>query len=289
MQSKTFLITGTTHGIGTVTAREIARRGHRVVMANRHAERGEKIRDALRAETGNPEIHNLRCDLASFQSIRDCVAEYRCSFNGLDVLVNNAALTSIDHRRSDDGFELVFAVNHLGPFLLTLLLLDLLRASTSGRIVNVASRIYKRGVLDLDDINYTGAYPPRAAYARSKLANVLFTLALHRRLQGSSITVNCLHPGVIASNLLPQDRWWLKLVIPIANRFRISVEEGAGTSLYLALSEEVAATSGRYFDEQQRVEPLEPVALDIAQQEALWKRSAEWTGLHGNATTAINP
>jgi retinol dehydrogenase 12 len=269
------VITGTTHGIGRVTSRELARAGYAVVMLCRNQPAAARLRDELRALVPRSDIHAVHCDVASLASVRACADSVRRDFGHLALLINNAGMVSTIRRRSPDGLELCFATNHLGPFLLTRLLLD--RLSPSGRIINVASWVHYRGRLNLQSIDARRAhYSPTQAYAQSKLANVMFSLALARRLEGHDITVNCLHPGVVASNLLPR---WLRAYYRLTGRPMIDAERGACTSLYLALSAEVAGLSGRYFDEQQRERPASALARDVQQQELLWEASERWTGL----------
>ncbi len=269
------VITGTTHGIGRVTSRELARAGYTVVMLCRDLESAAQLRDELRPLVPRSAIHLVHCDLASLASVRACADAVRGDFGNLGLLVNNAGMVSSFRRRSPDGFELCFVTNHLGPFLLTRLLLD--RLSPGGRIINVASWVHYRGRLNLQSVDAPRVrYSPTAAYAQSKLANVMFTLALARRLEGQDITVNCLHPGVVATNLLPR---WLRALYRLTGREVIDAEHGARTSLYLALSAEVAGLSGRYFDEQQRERPASALARDVPQQELLWEASERWTGL----------
>jgi NAD(P)-dependent dehydrogenase (short-subunit alcohol dehydrogenase family) len=267
------VITGTTHGIGTVTARELAKAGFTVVMLCRDLAAGGRVREAIRAVAPGADIHVRSCDLGRLASVRDCAAAVRGDVESIALLINNAGRVSTRQRLSDDGFELTFATNHLGPFLLTELLRD--RMSAAGRIITVASRAHYRGSLDLQRIEAPrGRYSPTAAYAQSKLANVLHTFALARRLAGSSVTANCLHPGIVATNLLPR---WLRLVKPLVTRATFGRERGARTTLHLALSREVAQVSGRYFDEHQRVQVAAPAANDVALQEALWTASERWT------------
>jgi len=195
----------------------------------------------------------------------------------IDVLINNAGMVSTKRQMSIDGFELTFATNYLGPFLLTQLLLD--RVNPAGRIINVASRAHYRGMLDLDEVTDQRArYSSMAAYARSKLANVLHTFALARHLSGTGITTNCLHPGVVATNLLPR---WLRVVKPLLSRVIFDAERGAQTTMYLALSSDVANVSGCYFDEYQNVQPAARLARDVGLQEALWNMSERWVGAPG--------
>jgi NAD(P)-dependent dehydrogenase (short-subunit alcohol dehydrogenase family) len=269
------VITGTTHGIGRVTSRELARAGCTVVMLCRDLPAADAVREEIIRQVPRATVQVVHCDLASLASVRAGAGTVRRDFPRIDLLINNAGMVSTRHRMSVDGFELTFATNHLGPFLLTALLRDAL--GKSARIVNVASRAHLRGRIDLE--NVTGARAPynaMAAYSRSKLANVLFTFALARRLNGTGICVNCLHPGVVATNLLPR---WLRLIKPLLSPVILDAERGARTTLYLALSEEVADVTGRYFDEHQNSRPASPHARDVDLQETLWKMSAQWTGV----------
>jgi NAD(P)-dependent dehydrogenase (short-subunit alcohol dehydrogenase family) len=268
------VITGTTHGIGRVTSRELARAGRTVVMLCRDLPGARRVREEIVRQLPQAAIHVVHCDLASLRSVRECAATVRRDYTPIGLLINNAGMVSVQHRMSADGFELTFATNHLGPFLLTALLMDSL--APDARIVNVASRIHFRGRFEPETItNPRARYASRAAYAQSKLANVLHTFALARRLSGSGICVNCLHPGVVATNLLPR---WLRLIKPLLSQV-IDVERGARTSLYLALAAEVAGVSGHYFDQHQNQQPAAPLANDLQLQESLWKRSAEWVGM----------
>jgi NAD(P)-dependent dehydrogenase (short-subunit alcohol dehydrogenase family) len=269
------LITGTTHGIGRVTSLELARSGARVLMLCRDVRAGEAVREEITARVPGASVQVLPCDLASLDSVRRCAASVQRESPRLRLLINNAGTVSVAHRLSVDGYELTFATNHLGPFLLTHLLSGHLEEGA--RIVNVASRAHFRGRMDLADVdNPRARYRSAAAYARSKLANVLWTFALARRLAGTTVSVNCLHPGVIASNLLP---WWLRLVKPLISRRVFDVERGARTTLFLALAPQVAGQSGLYFDEYQQPQAASALARDVAVQESLWQTSSRWVGL----------
>jgi NAD(P)-dependent dehydrogenase (short-subunit alcohol dehydrogenase family) len=273
--SEVAVITGTTHGIGRVTSRELARAGRTVVMLCRNVPAAQVVRDQIIAELPAADVHVVRCDLASLASVRECAQAIRGMFGSIDLLINNAGMVSSLHRMSVDGFELTFATNHLGPFLLTALLTD--RLSASARVINVASRIHYRGRIELDTITDARArYSSQAAYAQSKLANVLHTFALARRWSQTRICANCLHPGVVASNLLP---WWLRVVKPLISRVIFDCERGARTTLQLALSNEIAGISGRYFDENQLPQPAAALANDVQLQDSLWRLSAQWTGV----------
>lgn len=272
------LVTGTTHGIGRVTARELARAGYTVLMLCRDLAAAGVVREEILREVPGARIHSRRCDLSSLRSVRECAQAVRAEFGTLRLLINNAGMVSTKHRMSEDGFELTFASNHLGPFLLTRLLMD--RMEPDGRIINVASRAHFPGKMDLETVADARArYSSMAAYSRSKLANVMFTFALARRLEGTGVTANCLHPGVVATNLLPR---WLQLIKPLLSRVMFAPERGAQTTLYLALSDAVAGVSGRYFDEHQVVRTASPIANDLPLQESLWSASEVWTGLRTN-------
>jgi NAD(P)-dependent dehydrogenase (short-subunit alcohol dehydrogenase family) len=269
------VITGTTHGIGRVTSRELARAGRTVVMLCRNLEAAERVRTEICAQIAGASVHIVPCNLASLTSVREAARVVRERFAPIDLLINNAGMVSTGHRLSEDGYELTFATNHLGPFLLTMLLLDGLAARA--RIVNLASRAHYKGRMDLEDITAPRArYNPVAAYARSKLANVMHTFALARRLATSPHTVNCLHPGVVASNLLPP---WLRLLKPLLSPQILDVERGARTSLYLALSPEVASMNGLYFDEHQLPQRAAELAYEVPLQERLWQSSSRWASL----------
>lgn len=272
--SELALITGTTHGIGRVTSRELARAGKTVVMLCRDLRAATAVRDEINRHAPRATVEAVRCDLASLASVREAAAAVRRDYPRLNLLVHNAGMVSTRRRTSVDGFELTFATNHLGPFLLTALLSD--RLDKAARIVMVASRIHYRGRLDFDAVtNARARYGATGAYAGSKLANVMHTFALARRLAGTSISVNCLHPGVVATNLLPR---WLRIIKPLLTREMFDAERGARTSLYLALDPSVAGITGRYFDEYQLPRSASPLANDIEVQESLWNMSALWTG-----------
>jgi retinol dehydrogenase 12 len=269
---KIAVITGTTHGIGRVTSRELARSGYTVVMMCRDYDAAMLERQAILAQLPAAAVHVVRCDLASLHSVREAAQAVRREFDRIALLINNAGMVSTRRQMSVDGFELTFATNHLGPFLLTQLLLD--RMSDDGRIVTVSSRVHYQGRLDLAQIPDPKArYDSRGAYARSKLANVLHTFALARRVAATRVTANCLHPGIVATNLLPR---WLQIIKPLISPVIFDAERGARTTLYLALSGDVAGVSGRYFDENQAVQPAAKAANDLELQEALWQASERW-------------
>ena len=269
------VITGTTHGIGTVTSLGLAAAGYRVVMLCRNVPAATALVHTIERHAPGSAVQVVHCDLASLASVRAAALEVRARYPRIDRLINNAGIVSTRRRFSVDGHELTFATNHLGPFLLTRLLRPAL--APDARIINVSSKVHYRGHLDLDSVdNPRASYSGTAAYSRSKLANVLDTLALARRLAATGITVNCLHPGVVATNLLPG---WLNFIRPLIRRSILTPEQGARTSLYLALDERAGTLQGQYLDEHQQVRQAAPAAYDRLLQEQLLAHSARWTGL----------
>lgn len=280
LTGKTCLITGATDGIGKVTARELSAMGATVIIHGRNPAKTEQAVRDIQQTTGSDRIDSVLADFAELAQVRTLAAQITERYDRLDVLVNNAGLIMMRRTETADGFETMFGVNHLGPFLLTNLLLDLITASAPARIVNVASSAHLRGKLDFDDLQYTQNYNARQAYANSKLANVLFTYELARRLASTDVTVNALHPGVVGTNLAmnnlpgllrPIGRW-------VFHRFTISAEEGARTMIHLAASPEVEGITGKYFY-QEKEHPSSPTSHDEAVQRHLWEVSAQLTGL----------
>ncbi len=275
MAGKTVLITGANVGIGKATALELARLGARVILVCRDLAKGMAAQAEIVQMTGNSAIDLLQCDLASLADIRRLAGEVLTRYDRLDVLINNAAVIVQQRQVTPDGLELQFAVNHLAYFLLTNLLLDLLKGSPSARIINVASDAHYWARLDLDDLQAEkSAYKGTRIYQKTKLANILFTYELARRLQGSSVTVNCLHPGVIATKLV-LDYTGLPYVLAAVSRFFFgSPEKGAETSIYLATSPAVASVSGQYFRRRRAVKSSSAsYDPDIARR--LWEISVQ--------------
>jgi len=276
----TVLVTGATGGIGLETARGLARAGHSVLIHGRNPRKGEAALAALRA-LGPGTVRYFNADFASLAQVRQLAAEVADSAPRLDVLINNAGGASFRRSVTADGYETTFAVNHLAPFLLTNLLLDRLRQSAPARIVNVASRAHRGQALDFDDLMSTRGYNVMRVYARSKLANILFTRTLARRLAGTGVTANCLHPGLVATGIGQRNelaRLVWRTIVYI--RGGIPVEEGARTSLYLATSPEVAAASGGYYSKCRPAQiQTSAEAVSEAVDERLWRVSAELVGL----------
>jgi NAD(P)-dependent dehydrogenase (short-subunit alcohol dehydrogenase family) len=269
------VITGTTHGIGTVTSHALAADGYDLVMLCRNVAAAMALAGQIVQRAPGSRVEVVHCDRANLSSVRTAARAVLSRHGQIDRLINNAGMVSTRHHLSVDGHELTFATNHLGPFLLTRLLLPAL--SATARVINVASKVHYHARMDLDSVDDPRArYSSSAAYSRSKLANVLDTFALARQLAGGGVTVNCLHPGVVATNLLPG---WLNLIRPLFRRVILSAEQGARTTLYLALDRQAGALHGEYLDEHQQVQPAAAAARDPALQEQLLARSARWTGL----------
>jgi NAD(P)-dependent dehydrogenase (short-subunit alcohol dehydrogenase family) len=272
------LITGATSGIGYITAREIARTGMTLVLVGRDQERTQDCVARIRQETGNSTVDFLLADLSSQQQVRQLADTFRQRYQNLHVLVNDAGGIFWSRRETVDGLEMTFALNHLAPFLLTNLLLPTLQASTPSRIVTVASDAHSGATIHFDDLQWkTHPYRAFAAYGQSKLANILFTYELARRLKGQAITANTLHPGFVASNFgksTPLMRFGFSLARP----FAISPEKGAATPVYLATSPDVATTSGLYFVKEK---PARSSAASNNEDTArrLWTVSEQLTGL----------
>ncbi len=238
MKNKTCLVTGANSGIGLETARGLARRGARVVMVCRDPGKGEAARRDIMATTGNGMVDLLIADLASLKSVRQLAEQVKTRYPQLHVLIHNAGLMSKHREVSADGFEMQFAVHHLAVFLLTDLLLDLLKKSAPARIINVSSMIHRLGKINFDDLQSARKFGAYRTYGQSKLAMILYTYALAARLRGTGVTVNALHPGAVATNIgMPA---WL-------NPFLATPEQGARTTLYLATSPEVERVTGKYF------------------------------------------
>ncbi len=279
MQGRICLITGANSGIGKATALGLAKMGATVVLVSRDRARGEQAQSEIKAQSDNPNIDLLLADLSSQQSIRQLADDFKQRYSQLHVLINNAGVFSPRKRLTVDGIDMVFAVNQLAPFLLTNLLLDVLKASAPARIVNVSSGSHEANYLKLDDLQSEEHYRPMRAYGQSKLALVLFTYELARRLEGTGVTANCLHPGFVATNIaqrgLPPP---VRLLAKPIFLFGISPEQGARTSIYLASSPDVEGVTGKYFVKSVPRQSA-PLTHDESLQHKLWQVCAVMTGL----------
>jgi len=277
MQGKTVLITGANQGIGKASAVALGKKGAKLVLVCRNAEKGQAALRETQA-VGAPEASLIVADLGSQADIRRVAAEVKAKHSRLDVLLNNAGVFVPTRRTTADGLEETFAVNHLGYFLLTNLLVDLLEASAPSRVVNVSSEAHRSARMHWDDLQFAnGGYGAFAAYGQSKLCNILFTRELARRLQGSRVTANCLHPGVIASGFGQTYAGPMRVLLKLASPFLLSPERGALTQTWLASSADVEGVTGRYFKKCAEHRPA-AAALDDAGARKLWELSEELTG-----------
>lgn len=248
MSGKTCLVTGATSGIGEVAALELAREGARLVLVGRSREKAEATADRIRREAGNPAVEYLLADLSSRAEVRRLADEIKARHPRLDVLVNNAGAMFAPRRESVDGIEMTWALNHLAYFRLTDLLLDTLKAGAPSRVVSVASDAHRMvSGINFDDVEGKKSYKAFRIYGQSKLANILFTRELARRLEGTGVTANCLHPGFVATNFTTGEGWLYWAMKQAARVMAVTPERGAQTTVYLASSPEVGGTSGGYF------------------------------------------
>jgi NAD(P)-dependent dehydrogenase (short-subunit alcohol dehydrogenase family) len=280
MTGKTCIVTGASLGIGKETAAALAGMGARVVMVCRDPARGEAALADIVGQSGNDTVELMIADLASLADIRNLAAAYRQKHQQLHVLVNNAGAYNANRTTTKDGFETTFGVNHLAYFLLTDLLLDLLKASAPARIINVSSTAHVGGHINFDDLQGEKKYVGRKAYGQSKLANVLFTYELARRLDGTGVTANALHPGVVRTGFGKNNPgWWGALfgVFQVIGRpFYISPAQGAATTIYLASSPEVEGVTGKYFARSKAVDS-NAESNDTAVAQRLWQISEQLT------------
>jgi NAD(P)-dependent dehydrogenase (short-subunit alcohol dehydrogenase family) len=289
MQGKSVVVTGGSSGIGLETAVGLARAGARVLVTARNAARGAEAVADIRARSGNSEVEQVLFDLGSIPAVRAGAAEILERLERIDVLVNNAGLVLTERQETPEGLEAQFAINHLGPFLLTRLLLERIQGSGRGRIVTVASTAHRaaRKGLNFEDLQSRQDYKALRVYARCKLANILFTKELARRLAGSGTTANCLHPGTVATSYGKDGdttgvlSWGTNVIKP----FILSPEKGARTSIFLASSPEVEGITGTYFI---RCKPRKtsPAAQDPEAARRLWQISEELVGLAGTSASA---
>jgi NAD(P)-dependent dehydrogenase (short-subunit alcohol dehydrogenase family) len=283
MQGKICMVTGANSGMGNVIAQGLAREGATVVMVCRGPRKGEEAQHEIKLATGNSSIDLLIADLSSQKTVRELVQEFKQRYSSLHVLVNNAGAHFQKRVLSVDGIEMNLAVNHLSSFLLTNLLIDVLRTSAPSRIINIASNAMTR-TIDLDDIQSERSFVPMRVYGQAKLQMVLCTYALARRLTGTGVTVNALHPGITSTNLVDvavHERFSPIIARPlvfILKHFLQTPEQGAKTALYLATSSTVEGVTGKYFVKG-REKPSVPISYDVALQERIWKLSKTLVGL----------
>ncbi|NIS82543.1 MAG: SDR family NAD(P)-dependent oxidoreductase [Anaerolineales bacterium] len=275
---KVIMVTGGTSGIGKVGAMALAKHCVSLILVGRNVEKGAAAVEEIKRESDNPNVEFMSTDLSSQDEVRRLVEGFQKRHDRLDVLVNNAGAFFLRRKESVDGIEMTFALNHLGYFLLTHLLQDTIRASAPARIINTASGAHHDTVIDFDDLQARRKYRMYKRYAESKLANVLFTYELARRLEATEVAVNAFHPGFVATHIGENNGWFVRLVKPLINLRAGSPEEGADTLVYLAISPEVAGVTGKYFYKRKAV-PSSPNSYDETLADRLWRVSAELTGI----------
>ena len=281
MQGKMILITGANSGIGKETTRALAKKGAVIVMACRNLNKANPVCEAIKQESGNEKIEVMQMDLTSLSSIKEFINQFCQKYQQLNILINNAGVMCAEREETTERFNRVMATNYLGPFLLTNLLLPLLKQTPESRIINVSSVAHLWGHIDLNDLNLEKRFSFTGPYASSKLAIVFFTQELAERLRNTNITVNALHPGVVATNLYrigPEGRWYQSLFSRIVSCVMISPEEGAQTSIYLASSDLVRGVTGKYFYKRHPIW-VSPKCRDKKLQKGLWQLSEQLTGL----------
>ncbi|XP_036407727.1 retinol dehydrogenase 13-like isoform X1 [Megalops cyprinoides] len=284
IQGKTVVITGANTGLGKETARELAKRGGRIIMGCRNMEKCETAAREIRGETLNKHVYARHIDLASIKSIREFANRVNQEEERVDILINNAGVMRCPAWKTEDGFDMQFGVNHLGHFLLTNRLLEKLKSSAPSRVINLSSLAHIVGEMDFNDLNWERKkYDTKKAYCQSKLANVLFTRELAKRLQGTGVTVNALHPGVAATELgrhtgMHRSQFSSTVLGPFFYLLVKTPQQGAQPTVFLAVAKELEEVTGRYFDVLQEKEPA-PQALDDEAAQRLWEASASLVGL----------
>lgn len=274
------MVTGANSGIGKETTKTLARMGGYVIMLCRNEEKAKRAKQEIIDETGHSGVEIMLADLAHQYDIREAAQKFNKKYNALDVLVNNAGIIASKREETPEGIEKTFAINHLGPFLLTNLLMGALENAEQARIVNVSSEIHRLGasVFDMDNLQLKSNYSSLKAYGLSKLCNIMFTHELAKRHDSTSIKANALHPGVVGTHLADEASLWMKAMYIIGKPFMRSPKSGAETSLYLATSDEVDGISGKYFKNKKQTKPSS-IAFDDDLTQQLWEKSERLTGL----------
>ena len=278
MGGKVVLITGGTSGIGKAAATALAGMGATVVITGRNEERGKRALQEIREESGNDGVELILADLTVQDEVRRLAEELRERHNQLEVLVNNAGLVLSERTETPDGIETQLAINHLAPFLLTNVLLDLLKESAPSRIVTVSSDAHRWAKIDLDDLQSRKRYRGMQVYGKTKLANIMFTYELAERLEGTGVTANCMHPGGVNTNFGNNQGGPMNLLFRLFKPFMRSPEQGADTLIYLASSPEVEGMTGKYLADR-KVKAASDAAYDETTRKRLWEASEELTGL----------
>ena len=278
MSGRVSLITGGNSGLGKATALGLAKLGSSVVIVSRDKDRGEAALIEIRGKSGNRNVDMMVGDMSSLDSVRELAHDFKGRYRKLHVLINNAGVILPRRVVTVDGLEATFATNHLGHFLLTNLLLDVLKANAPSRIINITSSAHYGTEVNFDDLQGEKKYSMYAAYSQSKLANVLFTYELARRLEGTGVTVNCLDPGVVRTGFGKDQGGLLNIGIRIISPFMMSPDKAAKAEIYLATSSELEGVSGKYFSKGKSAKSSKE-SYDENAAERLWKMSAELTKL----------
>ncbi len=280
MDGKTVLITGATNGIGKVAALELAKKGAHVVIVGRNPAKTTETVAEIKAASGNTKVEMILADLSSMAEVRKVADAFKASHSRLDVLINNAGAVFANRQETVDGYEMSFAFNHLAYFLLTNLLLDTLKASAPARIVSVSSAAHTSGILDFDDLGSKKNYGLAGfrAYGLSKLANIMFTYELARRLEGTGVTANVLHPGLVGTGFGKNNSSLMKFAMRLLSPFSLTPEQGADTIIYLASSPQLIGVSGKYWEKRKPTQSTSISYVEAAQKQ-LWAVSEQMTGL----------
>ena len=280
MHGKICLVTGATSGIGQMTATALAAQGAELIITGRNQLKTEQTARQIKSETGNQAVHYLLADFSDLRQVRDLASSFKERYSRLDVLVNNAGAYFNTRHQTPYGVEITLLVNHLAPFLLTNLLLDTIKASGPSRIVNVSSDAHQYDTMNFDDLSFRRGYFGMKAYARSKLANILFTYELARRLDAGVVTVNALHPGHVATDIFKTNFSFVGPALKwVMGFFALTPTQGADNTIYLASSPAVSGTTGKYFVERQAVQSA-PISYDEKISSRLWELSERLTSIH---------
>lgn len=278
IQNKRCLITGATSGIGEVAARELADKGGRITILSRNKQKCEKVVTSINEEVGGEQVDYIVADLSIMAEVRKAADEFLTRHQNLDVLINNAGAYFTDRHETPDGFERTFALNHLSHFLLTDLLLDQLKSDGPARIINVASDAHKGSKIQFDDLNRKEKYSGFQVYGESKLANIMFTYALDRRVNAENLTVNAMHPGFVATGFGKNNSLPVRILLSFLQLFARKPEKGAETIIYLASAGELSGKSGKYYVDK-KPKKSSSASYNKEAQEKLWQISQDMTGL----------
>ncbi len=273
MEHKIALVTGSTEGLGKATAIGLAKNKFTVVLIARNKEKGELVKREITQLTGNSNIDILYCDLSSLKSVRELADKFNSTYTKLDVLINNAGVMLMKRQQTSDGLEKTFEVNHLSHFLLTNLLLDKLKLSEQGRIINVSAFGYKMAKFNVNELAKREKYNGMQSYVNSKLCNLYFTFELAERLKGTKVTVNAYHPGIAKTKFGSENGGIVKLISAISAPFVLTPEKATQTAVYLATDASLANVSGKFYTKLKVINDIKPIGLNKENRESLWKLS----------------